>query len=127
LRDERLYIVQMLERAERIFEYTEGGHDEFLTDPKTQDAVLRSFEVMGEAAKRVPQSIRDQAPEVPWKRLAGFRDVLIHQYEGVDLEEVWKRKTSLPCFFPSRACCTIWRKPIDGRAHRPRAFAMRAD
>ena len=91
MKDERLYLIQMLERAERIFEYTEGGQDHFLRDRKTQDAVLRSFEVMGEAAKRVPESIRSQAPEIPWKRLAGFRDVLIHQYEGVDLGEVWKR------------------------------------
>lgn len=91
MKDERLYLVQMLERAERIFEYTEGGRDRFLHDRKTQDAVLRSFEVMGEAAKRVPESIRIQAPDIPWKRLAGFRDVLIHQYEGVDLGEVWKR------------------------------------
>ena len=91
MKDERLYLIQMLERAERIFEYTEGGQDQFLRDRKTQDAVLRSFEVMGEAAKRVPESIQTQAPEIPWKRLAGFRDVLIHQYEGVDLEEVWKR------------------------------------
>lgn len=91
MKDERLYLVQMLERADRIFDYTENGREEFLRDPKTQDAVLRSFEVMGEAAKRVSQEIRDQAPEIPWRRLAGFRDVLIHQYEGVDLEEVWKR------------------------------------
>jgi uncharacterized protein with HEPN domain len=91
LKDERLYLIQMLERAERIFLYTQGGRDEFLEDPKTQDAVVRSFEVMGEAAKRVPQPIRDLAPEIPWRSLAGFRDVLIHQYEGVDLDEVWKR------------------------------------
>jgi uncharacterized protein with HEPN domain len=91
VKDERLYLIQMLERAERIFEYTEAGRTEFLRDRKTQDAVLRSFEIMGEAAKRLPPAIRDQAPEIPWKRLAGFRDVLIHQYEGVDLEEVWKR------------------------------------
>jgi uncharacterized protein with HEPN domain len=91
VKDERLYLIQMLERAERIFGYTESGREEFLTSPMIQDAVLRSFEVMGEAAKRVSQPIRDQAPEIPWRRLAGFRDVLIHQYEGVDLEEVWKR------------------------------------
>jgi uncharacterized protein with HEPN domain len=78
MKDDRLYLVQMLERADRIFDYTENGREEFLYDPKTQDAVLRSFEVMGEAAKRVPQAIRDQAPEIPWRRLAGFRDVLIH-------------------------------------------------
>jgi uncharacterized protein with HEPN domain len=102
VKDERLYLVQMLERAERIFGYTEGGHNEFLRDPKTQDAVIRSFEVMGEAAKRVPEPIRDQAPEIPWRRLAGFRDVLIHQYEGVDLEEVWKRVSEdLPPLFDS--------------------------
>ncbi|MFY9824731.1 MAG: DUF86 domain-containing protein [Thermoanaerobaculia bacterium] len=91
MKDERLYLIQMIERAERIFDFTEMGRENFLQDLKTQDAVLRSFEVMGEAAKRVPEEIRDQAPEIPWRRLAGFRDVLIHQYEGVDLEEVWKR------------------------------------
>ena len=79
MKDERLYLIQMLERAERIFGYTTGGEEEFLKDPKTQDAVIRSFEVMGEAAKRVPQSIRDLAPDIPWRRLAGFRDVLISQ------------------------------------------------
>ena len=46
---------------------------------------------MGEAAKRVSPAFREHIPEIPWRRLAGFRDVLIHQYEGVDLEEVWKR------------------------------------
>jgi uncharacterized protein with HEPN domain len=53
--------------------------------------VLRSFEILGEAAKRVSLEIRDRAPEIPWRNVAGFRDVLIHQYEGVDLEIVWKR------------------------------------
>lgn len=91
MKDEKLYLIQMLERAERIFAYTHGGREDFLRDVKTQDAVLRSFEIMGEAAKRVSPSFQDRAPEIPWRRLAGFRDVLIHQYEGVDLEEVWKR------------------------------------
>ena len=91
MKDEALYLIQMLERVERIFEYTATGREGFLRDAKTQDAVLRSFEVMGEAAKRVSQPVRDRAPEIHWRRLAGFRDVLIHQYAGVDLEEVWKR------------------------------------
>jgi uncharacterized protein with HEPN domain len=91
VKDERLYLIQMLERVERIEAYTPGGRAEFLSDPKTQDAVVRSFEVMGEAAKRVSEDLRALAPDIPWRKIAGFRDVLIHQYEGVDLEEVWKR------------------------------------
>jgi uncharacterized protein with HEPN domain len=91
VKDEKLYIVHMLECAERIRSYTQAGCNSFLHDLKTQDAVIRNFEIIGEAAKRVSQSVRDLAPEIPWKQVAGFRDVLIHEYEGVDLEETWKR------------------------------------
>lgn len=65
--------------------------ESFLRDTKTQDAVIRNFEIIGESAKRVSQVTRNRAPKIPWTRIAGFRDILIHQYEGVDLEEVWKR------------------------------------
>ena len=91
MKDEQLYIVHMLECAERILSYTQAGRDAFLRDSKTQDAVIRNFEIIGEAAKRVSQKVRDLAPDIPWKRIGGFRDVLIHEYEGVDLEETWKR------------------------------------
>ncbi len=81
----------MLECAERILSDTEAGRNSFLRHLKTQDVVIRNFEIIGEAAKRVSQRVRDLAPEIPWKQVAGFRDVLIHEYEGVDLEETWKR------------------------------------
>ena len=91
MKDERLYLVHMIECGERILSYTESGREPFLQDAKTQDAVIRNFEIIGEAAKRVSQGTQSRAPKIPRERIAGFRDVLIHQYAGVDLTEVWKR------------------------------------
>ncbi|MBF0176162.1 MAG: DUF86 domain-containing protein [Magnetococcales bacterium] len=80
----------MIERLERIEKFTKDGQGHFLSNLMVQDAVYRNFEVIGEAAKNIPESVRKQYPEIPWRRMAGFRDVLIHQYDGVDPEEVWK-------------------------------------
>jgi uncharacterized protein with HEPN domain len=88
--DDRLYIIHISECLQRIESYTAGGRDAFMGDPRTQDAVLRNFEVIGEAAKRVSTETRERTPQVPWRRLAGLRDVLIHRYERVDLNEVWQ-------------------------------------
>jgi uncharacterized protein with HEPN domain len=92
-KDPRVYLAHILERTERIEEYIREGEAAFLEDPKTQDAVIRNFEVIGEAAKRVPEAYRARHPEIPWTLMAGFRDVLIHAYEGVDLRRVWSIAT----------------------------------
>lgn len=91
MKDDRVYLHHALEAADRIVRYTEAGRDAFLSDPKTQDAVLRNFMVIGEAVKRISGDTRAKAPALPWRQVAGFRDILIHQYEGVDLPQVWLR------------------------------------
>ena len=73
---------------ERIAEYTADGKDAFLGSTLQQDAVLRNLEVVGEAVKQLAPDVRAHAPNIPWRRIAGLRDVLIHQYFGVDLEAV---------------------------------------
>jgi uncharacterized protein with HEPN domain len=79
-KDSRVYLAQIIERIDRIREYTTDGKKAFFNDERTQDAVIRNFEVIGEAAKRVPDEYRKNHPSVPWRELSGFRDVLIHQY-----------------------------------------------
>jgi len=92
-KDPRVYLAHILERANRIEEYLRDGQATFMSDPKTQDAVIRNFEVIGEAAKRVPQEYRAAHPSIPWQLTAGFRYVLIHGYEGVDFGRVWTTAT----------------------------------
>ena len=89
-KDPRVYLAHILECARKIERYTSSGEKEFLTDTMLQDAVIRNFEIIGEAAKRVPETYRRTHPKIPWRLMAGFRDVLIHAYEGVDLKRVWR-------------------------------------
>jgi uncharacterized protein with HEPN domain len=89
-KDPRVHLAQILERIDRINEYTTDGKEAFFADERTQDAVIRNFEVIGEAAKRIPDEYRKDHLSIPWRELAGFRDVLIHQYEGVSIDEIWQ-------------------------------------
>lgn len=89
MKDERLYLIHIAECIEKIERYTAEGKTEFLKDSKTHDAVIRNFEIIGEAVKRLSETTRNLSPEIPWKQYAGLRDILIHQYDGVDLSEVW--------------------------------------
>ena len=84
-----LYVLHIQERIERIEEIATQDRVAFDTSHILQDAVIRNFEVIGEAVKRLSPALTDRYPETPWRRVAGFRDVLIHNYMGVDLDEVW--------------------------------------
>ncbi|MBS9391894.1 MAG: DUF86 domain-containing protein [Dolichospermum sp. LBC05a] len=75
---------------ERIEEYTKGGKEEFMQNKMIQDAVIRNFEIIGEATKRLSPELRSQYSEVPWQQMAGLRDVLIHDYLKVNLNLVWQ-------------------------------------
>ncbi len=89
MRDDRLYLIHMSESIETIVAYTLEGREVFMASKLIQDAVIRNFEVLGEAAKHVSDAFKAEHPELPWKQVAGFRDVLIHDYMGVDLERIW--------------------------------------
>jgi uncharacterized protein with HEPN domain len=89
-RRDKDFLGDIVEAMELIGLYTKGlTYKKFLTDRKTRDAVVRNFEVMGEAAKNITADFKAMHPEVPWKTIAGLRDKLIHFYFGVDYKIVW--------------------------------------
>jgi uncharacterized protein with HEPN domain len=89
VKDDRLYLHHMLERCRRITRFIRPGRDVFIASEELQDAVIRNVEVIGEAAKRVSAESRTRISSLDWKSICGMRDVLIHDYIGVDLDEVW--------------------------------------
>ncbi|MFW6149039.1 MAG: DUF86 domain-containing protein [Atribacterota bacterium] len=97
-RDYRDYIQDILNSIDEIEIFTEGmSFEEFTRDKKTINAVTRSVEVIGEAAKKIPKSIRNKYPNIPWEKISGMRDKLIHEYFGIDLEILWKvAKDNIP-------------------------------
>src|SRR6266404_6075378 len=89
-RDSDVYVGDIIHAVRKIRVYTAAmTREQFDRDEKTIDAVVRNLEIIGEAVKHVPELLRDQAPHIPWKRIAGLRDLLIHQYFGIDLEIIW--------------------------------------
>src|SRR3989304_9161226 len=89
-RDYKVYLDDILEAPTKSRDYTKGLTLEGLKgDAKTLDAVVRNLEIIGEAAKKVPEEIRRGCPDVEWKRIAGLRDMLIHEYFGIDVNIGW--------------------------------------
>lgn len=90
-RDYKLYLKDILSAMESIQMFVKGmNYEEFIDDDKTTSAVIRKFEIIGEATKQVPDDIKQKYPEIPWKEMAGMRDRIIHFYFGVDYKLVWE-------------------------------------
>jgi uncharacterized protein with HEPN domain len=94
MKSERVYLVHVLDCIARIERYTEGGRAAFMADPMMQDAVLRNIEVIGEAANNLPTEFRRLHSEVDWRRAIALRNVLIHNYMGVNIGRVWSDVSS---------------------------------
>ncbi len=89
MKDDGLYLRHILEAIQRVLEYTAAGPEAFRQDLRTQDAVIRNLQVIGEATKNVSARMRGAHPEVPWKSMAGMRDRVVHDYFGISLDIVW--------------------------------------
>ncbi len=89
MKADRIYLEHIQECASNILEYTRGGKDDFMDNRIIQDAVIRNFEIIGEATKQLSDETTLRHTEVPWREMARFRDILIHHYLGIDLERVW--------------------------------------
>ena len=93
-RTDQEFLSDIREALQRITAYVAGmTYESFVADPKTQDAVVRNLEILGEAAKNLSDELRAKYPTVPWRSMAGARDRLIHHYFGTNLDIVWQIAT----------------------------------
>ncbi len=89
-RDLQLYYEDVLQSIDKIRQYTAGYTlDQFQSNPQLQDAVIHRLEIIGEAVKHIPPEERAKHPYIPWRNIAGMRDVLVHEYFGINVIRVW--------------------------------------
>lgn len=97
-RSSDLLILDIIESAQKILDYTKGlTYEEFKSDSMRVDAVIRNFEIIGEAANRLPEQIKDELPNIDWHKIRGFRNRVAHDYMGINYFIVWQiREEFLP-------------------------------
>ena len=94
-REPNLLVEDIIESGKKILAYTSNlSFEDFTKDGKTIDAVIRNFEIIGEAANRLPDNFKENHPEIDWQRIRGFRNRIVHDYFGIDFTIVWKIKNS---------------------------------
>jgi uncharacterized protein with HEPN domain len=89
VRDDRLYLIHIGECIERIVRYTAGGRAAFLSDTMVQDAVVRNLQVLAESTRRLSDAFKERRPEVDWRAIGAFRNVVVHDYLGLDIPQIW--------------------------------------
>ena len=114
-REIQLLLEDILEASKKILSYTNGmSFDDFISDDKTIDEVVRNFEIIGEAANRVPEDFKSDHPEIEWHRMTGLRNRIIHEYFGVNYATVWKvKEENIPelADFIQQAIADLFKKP----------------
>lgn len=89
MKDDKLYLIHITECIARIEEYTAGGREVFMNSTLIQDAALRNLQTIGQSARNLSEDLKANHPETDWRGIVAFRNVLVHDYLGVDLERVW--------------------------------------
>ena len=90
MKDDRLYLVHMSECIARIVQYTAAGKGAFFADTMVQDAVVRNLQTLAESSARLSAGLKARRPEVPWRSIAAFRNVVVHEYLGLDVVQIWE-------------------------------------
>lgn len=90
MKDDSIYLKHILESIRRIEEDTREGREKFLASHTLQDAVLRNLQTLSESTQHLAEHLKSQCPEIEWGRIAAFRNVLVHNYLGVDMERIWE-------------------------------------
>lgn len=89
MKDDRLYLIHIRERIDRIERYTVGGRSGFFADTRTQDAVIRNLQVLAESTQRISYPLKTGHTDVDWRSISAFRNAIVHDYLGIDLNQIW--------------------------------------